>query len=206
MDVFTIRINSTGSPSSFCPILGVDNECRQRRTTRHGKVMPGTLLSDGCIASEITRQLSYTLDEPPRPLVTFSTFWNSGIVTSSQINLHFPQSTFLRVPRRELQKKWNPRMTRIRQKKNHEISRVPFFRMRPIPAGMMYALTRLGSGKARCFSSKSSRSCVGSPKTKRPDGSSARQKRTVKMGTVRVAYIRWLIVPLIRHFCEIPRV
>ena len=145
--------------------------------------MPGTLLSDSCIASEITRQLSYILGEPPRPLVTFLTFWNSGIVTSSRINLHFPQCTYLRVPRRELQKKWNPRMTRIRPKKTFtRFSRVPFFRMRPIPAGMMYALTRLGSGKARCFSSKSSRSCVGSPKTKRPDGSSARQKRTGEMG------------------------
>ena len=81
---------------------------------------------------------------------------------------------------------------RIRPKKKgnfHQISRAPFFRMRPIPAGMMYALTRLGSGKARCFSSKSSRSCVGSPKTKRPGGS-GHTSETEKW----VAY-SWLIVP-----------
>ena len=54
----------------------------------------------------------------------------------------------------------------------------------------MYALTRLGSGKARCFSSKSSRSCVGSPKTKRPDGSSACQKQTGEMGTSYQTFLR----------------
>lgn len=45
---------------------------------------------------------------------------------------------------------------------------VPFFRIRPMPAGMMYAFSRSGSGLARCFSSRSSRSCVGSPSTNKP--------------------------------------